>query len=244
MKLRELQRNWDEWARTDPLYAVLADPEKQGGKWDPEDFLATGRQEIAKILPSIEELGLERRSRALDFGCGAGRLTQALAEGFESVVGVDISSTMLEIAKQLNRRGGACRFMLNERDDLSLFGDGEFDLAYAFIVLQHMAPKYAARYLSEFFRVSAPGGLVVFQMPEPFRWQAIKAFVPEWALAGVRRLLGRSGPVMQMYGMTREDVTALVTRSGGSVVKVEPRGSVDMPGHLYFCRNVRGSAAT
>jgi ubiquinone/menaquinone biosynthesis C-methylase UbiE len=243
MKLRELQRNWDEWARTDPLYAVLAHPEKKGAKWDPEDFLATGRQEVAAIMPTIEELGLEGRTRALDFGCGAGRLTQALAEKFERVVGVDISPTVLEVAKQLNRRGAACQFMLNQRDDLSLFRDREFDFVYSFIVLQHMTPKYAVGYLSEFFRVSVPGSLVVFQMPEPFRWQGIKAVVPDWILAGYRRVIGRSGPVMQMYGMTRDNVVALVTRSGGSIVKVEPRGSVDMPGHLYFCRNVRGSAA-
>ena len=49
--------------------------------------------------------GLPRaRALALDFGCGAGRLSRALAAHFEHVVGVDVSASMIETARALNRR--------------------------------------------------------------------------------------------------------------------------------------------
>ena len=43
-----------------------------------------------------------RRDRALDFGCGVGRLTRALGTRFESALGVDISAGMIEQARRLN----------------------------------------------------------------------------------------------------------------------------------------------
>ncbi len=50
------------------------------------------------------------KRRALDFGCGVGRLTQALARHFNIVDGVDIAPSMIELANQFNRSGGRCRY--------------------------------------------------------------------------------------------------------------------------------------
>jgi SAM-dependent methyltransferase len=126
----------------------------------------TGVHEIDGVLAWLDELGVVLRTgRALDFGCGVGRLTQALAKKFTLCDGVDIAPSMIERADEINRFGDRCRYHVNDRDDLALFEDATFDFVYSDIVLQHIAPEYSARYVSEFTRILAPGGVVVFQLP-------------------------------------------------------------------------------
>ncbi len=166
MDLKELQRSWNELATRDAMWAVLTGPLAAGREWDQQTFFRTGVEEIADVLARVGTAGAAPgRSRALDFGCGVGRLTQALAGEFEQVDGVDIAPAMIEQARSLNRFGDRCRFHLNEADDLSLFPLGHFDFVYSSITLQHMPPQYSRRYIAEFFRVARPGGVVVFQLP-------------------------------------------------------------------------------
>ena len=236
VNLRQLQRHWNEFGKTDPLYAVLSHPGMQGGKWDVDEFLATGRRDIDAAMTLDAKYGPVAKAAALDFGCGAGRLTQALAEHFDRVVGVDIAASMIEEARALNRFGERCEFVVNTTDDLSLFGNDSFDLVYSDIVLQHMDPRYAGKYIREFLRLVRPSGLVFFQVPEPMRWQFVKALAPEWALAVYRRARGRAGPVMQMFGMTSAQVQRLVNEAGGRVVASRPTGSAGkFPAHIYVC---------
>jgi len=106
----------------------------------------------------------------LDFGCGVGRLTQAFCDYFAECHGVDIAPSMIELADRYNRRGAAARYHCNDRDDLSLFGDGTFCFVYSNLVLQHMEPAYSRKYIREFLRVLQPGGIALFQLPgEPVR---------------------------------------------------------------------------
>lgn len=163
--LREVQDTWERLAQIDPLWAVLSEPDKRGRKWCPDDFLATGRLEIEHLLEDLRSLGFDGRESALDFGCGAGRLSIALAAGFSQVVSVDISPTMVETARTFAGGASNIRFIVNDRDDLSVLAPGQFDLVYSNIVLQHMPPEAAAGYIREFYRVVRPGGFVVFQIP-------------------------------------------------------------------------------
>jgi SAM-dependent methyltransferase len=164
--LEELQRHWNEWGRRDPYWAIISRPDRRGNRWDLEEFLRTGVDEIDELLAWLQKLGVEvRPGRALDFGCGVGRLTQALARHFTECDGVDIAPSMIERARLLNQFGENCRYHVNDRDDLALFGDGAFDLIYSDIVLQHIAPEFSAKYVKEFTRVLAPGGVAVFQLP-------------------------------------------------------------------------------
>ena len=166
MKLTDLKKNWDEFGRQDPLWSILTDPTKKGNRWKPEDFFKTGQSEIESVIKYIESLGVSySRKRALDFGCGVGRLTQALCQYFDECCGIDIAPSMIELAKQYNRHGAKCQYYLNEDDDLKLFEDNFFDFIYSKIVLQHIKPEYSKNYIREFLRILAPKGLLVFQIP-------------------------------------------------------------------------------
>src|SRR5581483_12031301 len=84
-------RDWDEMAHVDPLWAILSVTEKRFQKWDLEDFLRTGQEEIAGLIESASHMGLPLQyRRAVDFGCGVGRLTRALRNHFSECHGVDI----------------------------------------------------------------------------------------------------------------------------------------------------------
>lgn len=166
MDLKLVQKHWDRFGRKDPLWAVLTVPGKEGRRWSVDDFLATGRAEIEAVLRTADERCLPiHRGRALDFGCGVGRLTQALAETFERVDGVDIAPSMIERAVQLNRHPQKCSYHLSAAPDLGLFPEDTFDFVYSTLVLQHMDPGAAKGYIGEFCRLLAPGGVAVFQVP-------------------------------------------------------------------------------
>jgi SAM-dependent methyltransferase len=169
MELKELQRHWNAFGETDPLWAIITHPDKRHGKWDVGEFFALGRAEIRNIWDYLEKLGFPfPRAKALDFGCGAGRLTQALCEHFDECHGVDIAPSMVKLARQHNKFGDRCHYHLNERDDLAIFPDDTFSFIYSNIALQHMRPEYSRRYIKEFLRILEPGGLILFHLPSQF----------------------------------------------------------------------------
>ncbi|MBK8098453.1 MAG: class I SAM-dependent methyltransferase [Planctomycetes bacterium] len=193
MDLLRLQRNWDNLGRTDPLWAILSHPTTRGGNWDPEAFLRTGVDFVRWVALHLEGLGaLPARGDALDFGCGQGRLTQALAGWFERPVGVDLAPSMIEGARAIDRTGGRARFLVNDRPDLRQFADASFDFVLTALVLQHMVPEYAAGYLREFVRVLRPGGFAFVQLPvEPLARRAVAA-PPVAQLGGSAGLVART----------------------------------------------------
>lgn len=165
--LKRNRRDWEDLASEDLYWSILSDPDKRFADRDKGAFLASGRAEVRVMLARASELGLPvDRGRALDFGCGAGRLTRAMAEIFAEAVGVDISARMVEEARRLNADVANCSFEVNVEPDLRRFGDASFDAVYTSIVLQHLPSGAAIRaYLEEFVRVLRPDGLLAFQLP-------------------------------------------------------------------------------
>ncbi len=170
MDLARLKENWEILGQLDPMWAILSDPSKRGRKWDPVSFFQSGETDIRRLLDEVAAAGFPlRRGTALDFGCGLGRLTQALCKHFDKCYGVDISTTMLAEATRYNRFGSACTYMLNDSPDLRCFDNEIFDFIYSYIVLQHVPPEVSRGYISEFIRILKPGGLIIFQVPSAVR---------------------------------------------------------------------------
>jgi ubiquinone/menaquinone biosynthesis C-methylase UbiE len=199
----KLRENWQSLGSDDPLWAILSDPRAKGGKWSVDEFLRTGQTEIDRVFTWLHNHGLKeiRYGSAIDFGCGAGRLTQALAKRFDRCIGVDVAASMLEAARRLGPPEN-CEFVLNERSDLSVFPDASFDFIYSSIVLQHIPHPFAVGYIAEFCRLLVPQGLVVFQIAVdkqvPFSHRLIELkqrIAAKVALrTRVRRFLGQPVP--------------------------------------------------
>ena len=166
MSLDVVRETFEKLGRDDPLYGVLTDHKRRHNKWDPAEFFETGVKEIAGVMAYLEAQQLTiARGAVLDFGCGVGRLSQALALHFERVTGVDIADTMIENARKFNQHGDRVRYVVNTVDDLSRLESASFDFVYTNITLQHMPPEAATKYIQEFFRLLKPGGHTVFQVP-------------------------------------------------------------------------------
>jgi SAM-dependent methyltransferase len=223
MRLPGLQKAWNEAGKTDPFWAVLSDPQKKGNRWEIDEFFQTGVTEVDELMRHLESLRLGvAREHALDFGCGPGRLSQALGRYFDHVDGVDISPSMIELARQHNRLENRVEYRVNDRDDLQLFPTGTFDLVYSSLTLQHVKPALMRRYLQEFFRILRPGGVAVFQLPSrpAGTLGQMKRWIPGVAFKAYRRLAYGSHPANAMYGMTRPDVLKFCARNGATVIDV------------------------
>jgi SAM-dependent methyltransferase len=170
--LDDSRKFWDAHAERDPLWAVLSDAGKQERQWDVRRFFQTGVNEVALIFYQLDSHGIDvTHGWALDFGCGVGRVTQALAPRFEQVVGVDVSSRMVQTATSLNRFPGRASYTWNHAPHLRRFSDDTFDFIYTNLVLQHVVPDVTLAYLREFLRILRPGGVLVFQLPSHQRRQ-------------------------------------------------------------------------
>ena len=232
-------RAWEDWGSVDPLYAILTDPKYRHGGGNRDEFLDTGESFAAAIVEQCDALGLVKdRGRALDFGCGIGRVSAPLSRRFAEVVGLDISPSMVETARQMHAQRTNCRFEVQRTTDLRQFADASFDLVLCVLVLQHLASQEAIlRYLGEFGRVLAPGGALVVQLPSKVPAPTV---LPPWRTrAGLRtragnllRGLGGSPkvlyqrldwlPAMTMTAVPDELTRATLAESGTPVVFTTP----------------------
>jgi SAM-dependent methyltransferase len=229
--LRDLQRNWEGLAQTDPLWAICTDPRKRNRQWTREEFFATGRKEIETVLSYAANICpcIDTTSPALDFGCGVGRLTRAMSEYFPECCGVDISPTMISTAQELNLDCPHCHFQLNEETRLKRFPNNYFGFIYTSLVLQHIAPPCSHQYIVELIRVLKPDGVLVFQVPEKLRANSLTRIRTRLALRlRLHSLLGTQPPyVMEMHCIKEAVIRKLMAQNGARVVDVAITNSCD-----------------
>ena len=99
-----------------------------------------------------------RGKRVLDIGTGVGRWAAWYAgEPDNTVVGIDIESQRLRLARRLNP---GVQFLEMPMHDLA-FPDESFDIVNSVTVLQHVDHETKRAAIAEFNRVLRPGGRVV-----------------------------------------------------------------------------------
>lgn len=246
--LGNARRTFEDSGRDDPLYAALTHHDRRGGLWSEDDFYATGRREIAAVLEAVDSRGSVPRGTALDFGCGPGRLSLALAGHFRQVTGVDISSTMLAAARaaaardpDLSQRVG---FLHNTEPDLRAVPSRSVDFVYSNITLQHVHPEATRAYIAEFVRILTEEGVAVFQLPD--RAGPGKGAVGRWLYDLTHCTLRRAWKRVrgripyEIHGLRPHEVEAIVTEAGG---RIDARTSDTGTGYVYEVRIVPGRRA-
>jgi SAM-dependent methyltransferase len=163
--LERMRRDWDERARENARYYVATGKQQ----WTDEEFFRSGeshvREQILNDMINICQGADPRQMRVLEIGCGAGRVTRALARVFGRVDGVDVSGEMLASARESLRDHPNVYLHQNNGVDLAMFGPEEFDFAFSTIVFQHIPSKAVIEnYIREVWRVLRPGRLFKFQV--------------------------------------------------------------------------------
>ena len=223
---RDTDADWRELGQSQPYWGVLSHPDFLRENITPEgieNFYLSGRQYIDQMVQTLTRLtGQAPAGPALDFGCGVGRLAEAMAEHVPTT-GLDISPGMLALARE---RGGKATYT----DTLP---DGPFGWINSFIVLQHIPPDRGLEILGDLLARLAPGGMVSIQLTI---WRDARHERP--AVTGWRRIFAdmryrrwvQNLPVGQiwMYDYDLSKVVRLLSMAGVEEMQLV---STDHDGH-------------
>jgi SAM-dependent methyltransferase len=127
---------------------------------DWRSFVETGMPTAAMLDGFAREggCGFGEAKRILDFGCGAGRVIRHLpAMTGAELYGVDYNPLFIRWCAR-NLKG---TFERNGLLPPLRFPDRHFDVTYLLSIFTHMRHATQMRWLSELFRVTQPGGVVV-----------------------------------------------------------------------------------
>jgi SAM-dependent methyltransferase len=154
---RWMRADWDRRAREDARRFIACATSATD-----EEFWKSGRRDLDDLV--LRDIDLRPSARALEIGCGMGRILGPMSERVERAFGVDISSEMVERAKgALAGRPNVSLFVTDGK--LQDFEDASLDFVYSYIVFQHIPSKRAiARYFREAARVLKGSGVFRFQV--------------------------------------------------------------------------------
>lgn len=163
--LDKMREEWDARARENARYYVNTANEA----WTDEEFFASGERTIAEeILTDMTNIcqGKDpKQMKVLEIGCGAGRVTRALAGLFGEVHAVDVSGEMVAQATQAVAHLPGAHIYQNNGMDLSVVPGADFDFAFSTIVFQHIPSREVIEnYVREVARLLRPGALFKFQV--------------------------------------------------------------------------------
>lgn len=157
-QLRDTDADWDRIARSDPYYGVLTDPRFRTENLTEEalaEFFRSGEGAVKHAAKRLKSRYADfAPASALDFGCGVGRLTRALAAMTGDAYGVDVAEAMLIEARRHAPASAAFGHELPER---------AFDWIMSLIVFQHIPPERGYRLLEALLQRLALGGFVTLQ---------------------------------------------------------------------------------
>jgi SAM-dependent methyltransferase len=180
---------WDAKARENAMYFIHSTLDY--ARTDEAEFWASGPDNLDRTLvPFSRTIGPS--DRVIEIGCGIGRLTRAIADRAAHVVGVDVSSEMVDRAREELAGVENVELLVGNGLDLSGVEDASMDVAYSFIVFQHIPdPQVTCRYIEEIGRVLRPGGWTVFQVSEQPEIHRRESWVADDTYAQrIRRFIG------------------------------------------------------
>jgi len=158
---------WEKWGARDPYFGVVTLEKFRAPSLSEEvleEFFATGELHAEHVLNASRTFfGSDYLPRSvLDFGCGVGRVLIPLARGMDRALGVDVSPSMLQLARTHCNSRGAAHAELALSDDTLSQVQGSFDLVHSAIVFQHIEVHRGRELFRQLLRrVSAAGSAVI-----------------------------------------------------------------------------------
>jgi len=153
-----MREDWNQRAREDAHFYVAFGGRDQ----DEASFAATVAHALPALERELQRLPQDARGswRALEIGCGPGRLMKPFSRRFAEIQGVDVSDEMIRLARERLRDVPNAHVHATDGASLSLFADSYFDFIYSYAVFQHIPSREVVEeYMREIRRVLKPGGV-------------------------------------------------------------------------------------
>jgi SAM-dependent methyltransferase len=169
MTTRNTDADWAAIAEANPFWGVLSAEAFRGETLDPaarDAFFGSGAQQIGALFGFIKR-HLQpdfAPARALDFGCGVGRLLLPLARVAREAVGVDVAPGMIALCRANIAEAGLTNASVVQGDDDLSRVTGSFDLVNSLIVLQHIPPERGYRLIGRLLSLLALDGVASIQL--------------------------------------------------------------------------------
>src|SRR3984957_8228393 len=128
----EMRNDWNARAREDAGYYVAFGRRDQ----DDAEFYATATEMVGSLESELRRVPLSKRGswRALEIGCGPGRLMRPMSRHFVQIDGVDVSDEMIGLAREKLKDVPNAFVHLTDGANLTEFDDNSFDFAYSYAV--------------------------------------------------------------------------------------------------------------
>src|SRR6202049_3344873 len=208
---QQMRADWNQRAVEDAYYYVAFGRRGQ----DDREFFDSAADVIHALEAELKRLPpADRRSRrAMEIGCGPGRLMRPMSWNFGEIHGVDVSDEMIRLATQ-KLKGSINAFpRVTDGTDLSCYANEFFDFVYSYAVFQHIpTAEVVFSYLTEAWRVLKPGGILRCQinsLPKTAKryttWEGVRisaAEVAEFASANDFQLRAMEGLGTQYMWVT------------------------------------------
>jgi SAM-dependent methyltransferase len=163
-------RDWETWGKRNPYFGVIADSKFLRANLNDDsldEFFASGEHHVehvyrvirANVRPDFQPV------RALDYGCGVGRLVVPLAKRSQEVVGIDVSPSMLVHARENCEKFGAVSARLMHVDEMGSLAPASFDLVHCALVFQHIPTSRGELILRKLIDLLAEGGVGAIHFP-------------------------------------------------------------------------------
>ena len=221
-----MRSDWDQRARQDAFYFAAFGRHEQ----EEAEFEATAADVVRNLDRELRRLGDSSNLRALEIGCGPGRIMLPMSQRFGEIHGVDISAEMVHLARARLQQMPHAHAHVNSGADLGGCADGSFDFVYSYAVFQHIPSREVVfRYLTEARRVLKPGGLLRCQInglaPSAAAydtWNGVRISareIAEFARASDFQLLALEGAGTQYMWVTFRKKTAAGARPATAFIR-------------------------
>ncbi len=159
-----MRAEWNDRAREDAHYYVAFGRRDQ----DDAEFLSTAADVVRDLEGELKRFSSDvplKSRRALEIGCGPGRLIVPMSRHFGEIHGIDVSDEMIAQARIKLRDIPHAHTHRASGSDLAQFADNHFDFVYSYAVFQHIpSAEVVFSYLRETIRVLKPGGFARLQI--------------------------------------------------------------------------------
>ena len=157
-----MRDDWNARAREDARYYVAFSRREQSDA----DFFATATAVVNNLEAELNRIPAAQRRgwKALEIGCGPGRLMRPMSRHFSEIHGVDVSDEMIALARERLHDTPNAHPHVSDGASLAEFPDEWFDFVYSYAVFQHVPNRdVIAAYMRDAHRVMKTGALARLQ---------------------------------------------------------------------------------